>query len=189
MSAKLFSLSSWITCQRTSFRSVWHAIEATHTIEDSLAGTNTWRWLRAVDLRESLRDIEACLHSVSGKLYHMGFRGRVARTNLADANEAHDWRIFADFAQVLIGIARPLYARDQSASTWRKAFTHWIPRPSICACHCSVGQIPEAQSRRQDAHAAGPARQYPHVYPHYRRQSARRPTSSTRFCRRLARSM
>jgi hypothetical protein len=62
--------------------------------------------------RESLRDIEACLHSVSGKLYHMGFRGRVARTNLADANEAHDWRIFADFAQVLIGIARPLYARD-----------------------------------------------------------------------------
>ena len=62
--------------------------------------------------RESLRDIEACLHFVRGKLYHMGFRGRVARTNLADANEAHDWRIFADFAQVLIGIARPLYARD-----------------------------------------------------------------------------
>ncbi len=62
--------------------------------------------------RESLRDIEACLHSVSAKLYHMGFRGRVARTNLADANEAHDWRIFADFAQVLIGIARPLYASD-----------------------------------------------------------------------------
>ena len=62
--------------------------------------------------RESLRDIEACLHSVRSKLYHMGFRGRVARTNLADANEAHDWRIFADFAQVLIGIARPLYARD-----------------------------------------------------------------------------
>src|ERR1035437_9201838 len=62
--------------------------------------------------RESLRDIEACLRSVGGKLYHMGFRGRVVRTNLADANEAHDWRIFADFAQVLIGIARPLYARD-----------------------------------------------------------------------------
>src|ERR1700676_1662816 len=62
--------------------------------------------------RESLRDIEACLRSMSGKLYHVGFRGKVARTNLADANEAHDWRIFADFAQVLIGIARPLYARD-----------------------------------------------------------------------------
>ena len=62
--------------------------------------------------RESLRDIEACLRSVSSKLYHMGFRGRVARSNLADANESHDWRIFADFAQVLIRIARPLYARD-----------------------------------------------------------------------------
>lgn len=62
--------------------------------------------------RESLRDIEACLRSMSGKLYHMGFRGRVARSTLADANESHDWRIFADFAQVLIGIARPLYAHD-----------------------------------------------------------------------------
>jgi len=62
--------------------------------------------------RESLRDIEACLRSMSGKLYHVGFRGKVARTNLADANEAHDWRIFADFAQVLVGIARPLYASD-----------------------------------------------------------------------------
>jgi len=63
--------------------------------------------------RESLRDIEACLHSVQGKLYHLGFRGKVARSTLADANESHDWRIFADFAQVLIGIARPLYAHDQ----------------------------------------------------------------------------
>ena len=62
--------------------------------------------------RESLRDIEACLHSVHGKLYHMGFRGRAARSTLADANESRDWRIFADFAQVLIGIARPLYAHD-----------------------------------------------------------------------------
>jgi Domain of unknown function (DUF4372)/Transposase DDE domain len=62
--------------------------------------------------RESLRDIEACLQSMSGKLYHMGFRSRIAHSTLADANEAHDWRIFADFAQHLIGIARPLYAGD-----------------------------------------------------------------------------
>jgi hypothetical protein len=62
--------------------------------------------------RESLRDIEACLRSVGSKLYHMGFRGKVARSTLADANESRDWRIFADFAQVLIAIARPLYARD-----------------------------------------------------------------------------
>jgi hypothetical protein len=62
--------------------------------------------------RESLRDIEACLRSISGKLYHMGFRGKVARSTLADANESRDWRIYADFAQVLIAIARPLYASD-----------------------------------------------------------------------------
>ena len=49
---------------------------------------------------------------MQGKLYHLGFRGKVARSTLADANESHDWRIFADFAQVLIGIARPLHARD-----------------------------------------------------------------------------
>lgn len=62
--------------------------------------------------RESLRDIEACLRSVASKLYHMGLRGKVSRATLADANESHDWRIFADFAQVLIGIARPLYLHD-----------------------------------------------------------------------------
>src|ERR1035438_125151 len=62
--------------------------------------------------RESLRYIEACLRSVGGKLYHMGLRGKISRTTLADANESHDWRIFADFAQVLIGIARPLYLHD-----------------------------------------------------------------------------
>jgi len=62
--------------------------------------------------RESLRDIEVCLRSMRGKLYHMGFRGTVARATLADANESRDWRVFADFAQILIGIARPLYARD-----------------------------------------------------------------------------
>src|SRR5271155_4367397 len=62
--------------------------------------------------RESLRDIEACLRSVGGKLYHMGFRGKVARSTLADANESRDWRIYADFAQILIAIARPLYVHD-----------------------------------------------------------------------------
>jgi hypothetical protein len=62
--------------------------------------------------RDSLRDIEACLRSMQGKLYHMGFRGKVSRSTLADANESRDWRIYADFAQVLIGIARPLYAHD-----------------------------------------------------------------------------
>jgi len=62
--------------------------------------------------RESLRDIEACLRSIRNKLYHMGIRGKVSRSTLADANENRDWRIYADFAQVLIHQARSLYADD-----------------------------------------------------------------------------
>jgi transposase len=62
--------------------------------------------------RESLRDIEACLGSLQGKLYHLGFRGKVARSTLADANESRDWRIFADFAHRLIHTARRLYADE-----------------------------------------------------------------------------
>ena len=62
--------------------------------------------------RESLRDIEACLGAMHSKLYHMGFRGRIARSTLADANDRHDWRIYADFAQVLIQTARTLYAAE-----------------------------------------------------------------------------
>ena len=85
--------------------------------DSHLRGFSCWDQLLAMSFaqltyRESLRDIEACLRSMSGKLYHMGLRGRVARSTLADANETHDWRIYADFAQVLIGIARPLYAGD-----------------------------------------------------------------------------
>ena len=62
--------------------------------------------------RESLRDIEACLRSQEGKLYHMGIKSRVSRSTLADANDVRDWRIYADFAQSLIGIARRLYANE-----------------------------------------------------------------------------
>jgi hypothetical protein len=62
--------------------------------------------------RESLRDIEACLRSGQRKLYHMGFRGKVSRNTLAHANQVRDWRIYADFAQILIAQARRLYAND-----------------------------------------------------------------------------
>ncbi len=62
--------------------------------------------------RESLRDIEACLRAQGSKLYHMGIRGQVSRSTLADANEQRDWRIHADFAQALIAIARRLYRDD-----------------------------------------------------------------------------
>ena len=60
--------------------------------------------------RESLRDIEACLSAQASKLYHMGFREAVRRSTLADANEARDWRIYAEFAHRLIAQARKLYA-------------------------------------------------------------------------------
>ena len=66
--------------------------------------------------RESLRDIEACLRAVGPRLYHMGFRGTVSRNTLAHANERRDWRIYADFAQVLIGQARALYAHEPFAA-------------------------------------------------------------------------
>jgi Domain of unknown function (DUF4372)/Transposase DDE domain len=62
--------------------------------------------------RESLRDIEACLRAVPTRLYHLGIRGHVSRATLADANERRDWRVYADFAQCLIAIARKLYANE-----------------------------------------------------------------------------
>lgn len=62
--------------------------------------------------RESLRDIEACLRAQHPKLYHMGFRGQVSRNTLAHANEYRDWRIYADFARILIATARDLYKNE-----------------------------------------------------------------------------
>ncbi|MBM3205959.1 IS4 family transposase, partial [Candidatus Shapirobacteria bacterium] len=62
--------------------------------------------------RESLRDIETCLRVMTSKLYHMGFRGRIARNTLANANTVRDWRIYADFAQILIQEAKGLYAGE-----------------------------------------------------------------------------
>jgi len=62
--------------------------------------------------RESLRDIECCLRAMKNKLYHMGIRGKVSRSTIADANENRDWRIYCDFAQILINQARQLYADD-----------------------------------------------------------------------------
>jgi hypothetical protein len=63
--------------------------------------------------RESLRDIEACLRMAPAKLYHMGFRSRISRNTMSNANQVRDWRIHADFAQLLISIARSLYVDDE----------------------------------------------------------------------------
>ena len=65
--------------------------------------------------RESLRDIEVCLRAMQTKLYHMGIRSRISKSTLADANKNRDWRIYADFAQVLIHVARELYIEEELA--------------------------------------------------------------------------
>ena len=84
--------------------------------------------------RESLRDIEACLRARDRQLYHMGFRGNVSRSTLADANESRDWRIYADFAQSLIAQAHASSTPTMPlASTWRTRSMRSIPPPSISA--------------------------------------------------------
>jgi hypothetical protein len=95
----------------------FHKCVARYYGDSNFRGFSCWDQLLAMAFaqltyRESLRDIESCLRSLQSKLYHMGFRGKVSRSTLADANESHDWRIFADFAQGLIATARPLHACD-----------------------------------------------------------------------------
>src|SRR5579863_7404210 len=117
-----------------------------------LRGFSCWDQMLAMTFaqltyRESLRDIEACLRSVSGKLYHMGFRGKVARSTLAAANESHDWRIYADFAQVLIGIARPLHIDDPIAVDLKQSL-YALDSTTIDLC---LSLFPWARFRRHKA--------------------------------------
>ena len=95
--------------------------------------------------RESLRDTEACLRAQQPKLYHMGFRGTVSRSNLAYANEHRDWRIFAEFAQVLIGIARDLY-RDEPFGVDLSETVYAFDSTTIDLC---LSLFPWAQFRRR----------------------------------------
>ena len=73
--------------------------------------------------RESLRDIETCLRAQATKLYHMGLRGNIARNTLANANATHDWRIYCDFAQRLIGIAR-CQGEPKFPQVWQSKIPH-----------------------------------------------------------------
>ncbi len=121
--------------------------------------------------RESLRDIEACLGAMRGKLYHMGFRGRVARSTLAGANDAHDWRIYADFAQVLIAIARPLYAQEPMGVELDQSL-YALDSTTIDLC---LSLFPWSRFRRHKAavkmaYSARSARKPSHLHPHHRRQ-------------------
>jgi transposase len=97
--------------------------------------------------RESLRDIETCLRAMQSNLYHAGIRGRVSRNTLARANERRDWRIYADFAQVLIGIARKLYA-DEKLSVELDQTAYAFDSTTIDLC---LSLFPWARFRRRKA--------------------------------------
>ena len=94
--------------------------------------------------RESLRDIEICLRGNQPKLYHMGIRSRVSRSTLADANENRDWRMYADFAQILISIAIELYAKDDFGLTL-EAEVYALDSTTIDLC---LSLFPWARFRR-----------------------------------------
>src|SRR5665213_270100 len=115
--------------------------------------------------RESLRDIEIGLRSVPGKLYHLGFRSHITRSTLADANEMRDWRIYADFAQVLIGIARPMYAAeplgiDLNATVYALDST----TIDLCLAVFPWGSLPAREGGCEAHHAVGSTRPYPYFY-------------------------
>lgn len=97
--------------------------------------------------RESLRDIEICLRAMNRKLYHAGIRGRVSRSTLADANEKRSWRIYADFAQALLRIARPLYANDDFGVELEQT-TYALDSTTIDLC---LSLFPWAKFRKRKA--------------------------------------
>jgi hypothetical protein len=97
--------------------------------------------------RESLRHIQACLRGNQSKLYHMGFRGKVSRNTLAHANQVRDWRIYADFAQILITQARELYA-NENLGLELKQTVYAFDATTIALC---LSLFPWAQFRRRKA--------------------------------------
>jgi transposase len=100
-----------------------------------------------ITYRQSLRDIETCLRAMKPKLYHCGIRGKVSRNTLAKANENRDWRIYADFAQVLINIARKLYAEEDFAVQLQQA-AYALDSTTIDLC---LSLFPWAKFRKHKA--------------------------------------
>ena len=133
--------------------------------------------------RESLRDIEACLRSAGTKLYHMGIRGRVSRNTLANANQVRDWRIYADFAQILISTARRLYVDDNfGRRTQSDRLCSGFHDDRSVSFLVSLGALPETQRGCEAAHPAGPAWQHSNDCGHHTQKSSRCPFSrSTRL--------
>jgi len=97
--------------------------------------------------RESLRDIETCLRAHQTKLYHLGIRGNIAKSTLADANETRDWRIYQDFALSLIQIAKKLYANDSFAVALKQT-AYALDTTTIDLC---LSLFPWAQFRQAKA--------------------------------------
>ncbi len=100
-----------------------------------------------ITYRQSLRDIETCLRAMQPKLYHCGIRGNVSRTTLAKANENRDWRIYADFAQVLINIARKLYTNEDFGVQLKQA-AYALDSTTIDLC---LSLFPWAKFRKHKA--------------------------------------
>jgi len=125
--------------------------------------------------RESLRDIEACLATQGPRLYHMGFRSPVARNTLANANAVRPWQIYADLAQHLIGIARPLYAAEPIGLDLKEAI-YAFDSTTIDLCLSVYPWAPFRSDlgRRQAAYLAGRAQRHPELHSHQRRQDPRR---------------
>lgn len=120
--------------------------------------------------RDSLRDTVTCLNAQQAKLYHMGIRGSVRRSTLADANERRDWRLYAAFAQVLIAQARGLYARDTfGADLDATAYALDTHHHRSVPVAVPLGEVPPQQGRGEAARHDRPARQHPRGYPYRRR--------------------
>ena len=110
--------------------------------------------------RESLRAIEACLRSQAERLYHMGIRGRISRNTLPNANATRNWRIYAEFALRLIGIARKLYAEEPFGMDLANT-AYGLDSTTIDQSFAvPMGAVSFHQGGGENAHAAGSARQH-----------------------------
>jgi hypothetical protein len=113
--------------------------------------------------RESLRDIETCLRAVGDKLYHMGIRGKVSRNTLAHSNEVRDWRIYQDFAQVLIRHARELYLGDpHQVQLDQTAYALDSTIVDLCLTLFPLGEVSKAQGSGEASHPSGLTCQHPY---------------------------
>src|SRR5947208_14039006 len=111
--------------------------------------------------RESLRAIEACLRAQQPKLYHMGFRGQVSRNTLAHANEHRDWRIYADFAQVMIAAARDLYRHEPFGVELSESVSALDSTTiDLCLALFPWGKFRRRKKRGETAHTAGSTGQH-----------------------------